>query len=160
MNVKQTMLWTALPNGLNSGVLKVSVLISLRLGRKGQAMQVDSPESLFDSLEASQLLSSKQLAALRQEAKTEHNPPAARSLIQRLVDKGTVTPWQGNELLAGRRQFFFGNYQLLDEIGSGGMGVVYKAMHLRLQRLVPRVDERGLIQLVNSNTATPPYLTG
>jgi WD40 repeat protein/tRNA A-37 threonylcarbamoyl transferase component Bud32 len=42
----------------------------------------------------------------------------------------------GRQTLGGSGQERFGHYQLLEPIGRGGMGSVFKARHLRLSRLV------------------------
>lgn len=54
-----------------------------------------------------------------------------------LVDRGALTYFQADQLLQGKwKGFMVGKYQILEKIGSGGMGVVYLAEHKILQRRV------------------------
>jgi eukaryotic-like serine/threonine-protein kinase len=64
--------------------------------------------------------------------------PNPDAIIRKMIEDGTVTPFQARFLLAGRyKGFFIGKkYKLLANIGSGGMGEVYLAEHLLLHRLV------------------------
>src|SRR5262245_18673850 len=66
-------------------------------------------------------------------------PPAAdgEAIAQRLIAAGKLTPFQA---AAVRERHFealrIGNYQVLDRLGAGGMGTVYKARHRRMKRVV------------------------
>ena len=54
-----------------------------------------------------------------------------------LVERGALTRFQAEMLMAGRTSgFVLGQYRILDEIGRGGMGRVFKAMHATMHRLV------------------------
>src|SRR5262249_1732752 len=57
-------------------------------------------------------------------------------LATSLVEQGLLTDYQANRLRA-RRTFGLGvgNYRIMDRLGAGGMGVVYKAEHIYLKRL-------------------------
>lgn len=53
-----------------------------------------------------------------------------------LVDRGTLTRFQADQLLRGRRKLTLGQYHILDELGSGGMGHVFRAQHVMMGRTV------------------------
>lgn len=59
----------------------------------------------------------------------KRNPRAeAPALADHLVHQGTITPFQAERILNGKTQgLVLGPYVLLDAIGSGSMGQVYKA---------------------------------
>ena len=67
---------------------------------------------------------------------TGRERPAVNELSKRLVEQGLITAWQAEKLLQGKKAFFLGRYKLLDCIGTGGMGAVFKAVHCELGRVV------------------------
>jgi serine/threonine protein kinase len=53
-----------------------------------------------------------------------------------LVASEALTRFQADQLLAGRRKLTLGQYRILDELGRGGMGQVFRAQHAMMGRTV------------------------
>src|SRR6185436_19399927 len=54
-----------------------------------------------------------------------------------LVRQRQLTPWQARAIYQGKhKSLVFGNYVVLDKLGQGGMGMVFKAEHRRMKRIV------------------------
>jgi hypothetical protein len=92
---------------------------------------------------ASGLLNESQLAAVEADLRLVGEPAEAKdprgfdkAVAQECVRRKLLTKFQARELLAGRRRFMLGQYCVLDEIGRGGMGQVFKAEHRMMKRRV------------------------
>ena len=84
----------------------------------------------YEVLSRSQILSSKQLAAVEKQIRQTRNSTSTHQLVTRLIDRGWVTKWQSEKLLRGRyKGFFLDKYKLTDHLGTGGMSTVYLAEH-------------------------------
>ncbi|NQT41490.1 MAG: serine/threonine protein kinase [Planctomycetes bacterium] len=59
-----------------------------------------------------------------------------QQLADKLMELGHLNRWQAEQLMAGRTKFNLGPYQVIDSIGQGGMGQVFKAKHEILGRVV------------------------
>lgn len=87
----------------------------------------------FELLKKSNLLSQQQLLAAREAVQ---NFTEARGLAKWLLKREWVTSWQAQQLLNGHHRLFLGKYKLLDVIGTGGMGAVFKAEQCSVKRIV------------------------
>jgi hypothetical protein len=63
-------------------------------------------------------------------------PPTDQQLADQVVERGMLNAWQAKQLLDGRTKFTLGPYRIIDSIGQGGMGQVFKAQHATLGRIV------------------------
>ena len=99
---------------------------------------VGSKARLWEDLSAIGLLNPERLSEMKLAASAALNECGSPALLADwLVEQGILTPFQSSALLEGRgRKLVLGEYILLDLIGVGGMGQVYKARHRRMDRIV------------------------
>jgi response regulator RpfG family c-di-GMP phosphodiesterase len=72
--------------------------------------------------------------AERDEAQSCEN---SDQFLTRLVELGVLTAFQAERVRSGRTSdLILGNYRVLDHMGTGGMGIVYRAEHLLMRRQV------------------------
>jgi serine/threonine protein kinase len=89
------------------------------------------------TLLASGLIAPAELREFERSLPRDQRPTTPDALAQTLVEAKKLTPFQAAEIASGRATgLVLGNYVLLDRIGAGGMGQVFKAWHRRMQRVV------------------------
>jgi formylglycine-generating enzyme required for sulfatase activity/serine/threonine protein kinase len=98
-------------------------------------MAADACETILANLSQAGLLDSTQFNALVDWVRGTRPEPQA--LGKELLRRQWLTLYQLKEFQKGRaKQLFLGPYIVLDLLGEGGMGRVFKARHLRLGREV------------------------
>jgi serine/threonine-protein kinase len=97
-------------------------------------MSPAAANAVLDSLRQSPLLDAAQKEEAARLEKALRKP---RDVVQELVRRGWLTFFQGTQILRGKgKELVLGQYQLLDKIGEGGMGKIYKARQRNLDRIV------------------------
>jgi serine/threonine protein kinase len=98
------------------------------------AVQLDK---LVDSISHSGLMSADEIDAFINGLPPEKRPGDAKQLVQEMVRRKKLTKFQAQAVYLGKsRGLVMGNYVVLDKLGEGGMGQVYKARHRRMDRIV------------------------
>ncbi len=96
-----------------------------------------SVDDFLKLLTASGLLSDANVQERFAQVPPDQRPQDGEALARELVKQKLLTKFQAEQLHAGKgKSLVLGNYVILDKLGQGGMGMVLKAEHKRMKRLV------------------------
>ena len=94
-------------------------------------------EQFKQHLLASGLMSAEELADWLAGLPPDRQVDDSQQLARELVRQKKLTAHQAKEIYAGRsKTLVLGNYVIQDKLGEGGMGMVLKAEHQRMDRVV------------------------
>jgi serine/threonine protein kinase/WD40 repeat protein len=94
-----------------------------------------SQATLLERLRSSEILAADKLDDLARLPEAQEADP--RALAKVLLKRGWLTRFQINQVASGRgKELLVGSYLLLDRLGEGGMGQVFKAQHRHMGRTV------------------------
>ena len=95
------------------------------------------PLDLLPVIGKSGILPERSLADIKSKVVQGEYPSESVALAERLVKDKVLTEYQTKRFLAGKSYgLLVGNYVILDRLGSGSMGRVYKAHHQMMDRQV------------------------
>jgi serine/threonine-protein kinase len=95
------------------------------------------PLDLLSVIRSSGVLGERQLADIKTKILQGDYPFDSATLADRLVRDNILTAFQAKRLLSNRPQgLVVGRYIILDRVGSGSMGRVYRAHHVMMDRVV------------------------
>jgi serine/threonine protein kinase len=94
-------------------------------------------QEFIERLSQSGLMSAAEVSTFQDSLPPDKQPKDVPQLARALVRHGKLTKYQAQAVYEGKTKgLVFGEYVVLDKLGEGGMGVVLKAQHRRMDRLV------------------------
>jgi eukaryotic-like serine/threonine-protein kinase len=112
-----TVVYSNMNSSISQSVLRHAALASGLL----------SPQQIEDALTG--------LASPLSDSESNVTQVSDETLGQRLVELGYLNRWQVEQLKEGRTKFTLGPYKIVNALGQGGMGHVFKAEHKLLGRI-------------------------
>lgn len=96
-----------------------------------------SRDQFYECLAKSGLMSASDITAFQKSVAADLKDGDITALGNELVKQKKLTTYQAGLLTQGQSKgLVFGEYTVLDKIGEGGMGLVFKAQHRNLKRIV------------------------
>jgi len=90
-----------------------------------------------ESLLRSGLFAAAELARFQENLPPDRRPQVPQDLARELIHAGRLTKYQAAQVYQGKTKgLVLGDYVVLDEIGAGGMGQVFKAWRREMERTV------------------------
>jgi hypothetical protein len=94
-------------------------------------------EQFVRNLIQSGLFTADELAAFQERLLPDKRPKDPQGLARELIRAGKLTKYQAGLVCQGKTKgLVLGEYVILDQIGRGGMGQVFKARHRTMERVV------------------------
>ncbi len=104
---------------------------------KADAVKDPGLRQFVRTLVQSRLMAQAEIDAFRSKLSDDEQPKTAEDLAKALYRHHKLTRFQTQAVFQGRTKgLVLGNYVVLDKVGKGGMGHVYKAQHRRMKREV------------------------
>ncbi|WP_417389121.1 serine/threonine protein kinase [Gimesia sp.] len=93
-------------------------------------------DSFLSKLSEVGVLSPDEFASVSDSVSSNEPSADPRQLASQLVAEGKLTSYQASALLKGEPELLIDKYLILDLIDVGGMGMVFKAIHRNMNRVV------------------------
>ena len=106
------------------------------MSREPSAQTCLTPPEFLAALERSGVLPDDKWREVQERFVRKGGRVDSLALAEQLIEEGALNEFQARRLLRGKKALSFGRYALVDRIGQGGRGRVFKARHRLMDRMV------------------------
>ena len=123
--------------GQSAAAANAPVLTQTEADSSSKVEKSITKEKFVDRLIRSKLMTVEEVAECDETFEAARSASDAQTYAKALVEANVLTSFQAKAIYEARiKGLTFGEYIILDQLGKGGMGIVYRARHRRMDRLV------------------------